>query len=98
MVKILIVSACGNERSKMLAASLAFSEPIDDELLLRPRLDLYPIRRAPVGAEVARDLIYPRNSRLNNFESYTTTRAIHRYCGILFTIRLKIIRLGLSYS
>ena len=41
MVKILIVSACGNERSKMLAASLAFSESIDDELLLRPRLDRY---------------------------------------------------------
>jgi hypothetical protein len=39
MVKIFIVSVCGNEqRSEMLAASLAFSEPIDDELLLQSRL------------------------------------------------------------
>jgi hypothetical protein len=39
MVKILIVSVRGNEqRSKMLAASLAFSEPLDDELLLQSRL------------------------------------------------------------
>jgi hypothetical protein len=32
------------------------------------------------------------------FESYATTTAIHRHCGILFAVRLKIIRLGLSHS
>jgi hypothetical protein len=45
MVKILIVSACGNERSEMLAASLAFSEPAHNKFLLRSGLDFQPIRR-----------------------------------------------------
>jgi hypothetical protein len=45
MVKILIVSACGNERSKMLAASLAFSELAHSKFFLRSRLDFQPIRR-----------------------------------------------------
>jgi hypothetical protein len=40
----------------------------------------------------------PEKVASNNFESYATTRAIHRHCGILFAVRLKIIRLGLSHS